>query len=75
MAIIVTSKGRKKSVFRHPKVMEAIKRFNPNDPEFIKAVQERNKKSEIEFENLKRKERTAEQRMALNRWIPIREKD
>ena len=75
MAVIISSKSRGKSVFSCPEVMDSIKNLDPNDPEFIKALRKRNKKTEAEFEDLKRRERVAEQRMALNRWIPIKEKD
>ena len=74
MAIII-AKSRNKSVFDRPGVTDAIKNFNPNNPEFVKALQERNEKTELEFENLKRRERAAEQRMSLSRWIPIRGRD
>ena len=73
MAIIIASKGRNRSVFNRPEFMDFIKRFNPNDPEFIKALQKRKEKTEAEFEELRRRERAAEQRMALDRWILIRD--
>ena len=75
MAIIVASKGRKNSIFNHPKVRDAIEHFNPNDPEFIKALQKANKKSEAFFDDLRRKEREAEYQLASRRWIPIRERE
>ena len=46
MAVIISSKSRGKSVFSCPEVMDSIKNFDPNDPEFIKALRKRNKKTE-----------------------------
>ena len=75
MPIIIASKGKKNSIFNHPKVKRAIEKFNPNDPKFIKALQERNKESKDCFDEMERKKRESERRMALNCHIPIRSRE
>ena len=73
--MIITSQGRKNSIFNHPKVKEAIEKFNPNDPEFTKALQEKNKETEALFDEMEQKRRKSEQQMALNCHIPIRSRE
>jgi len=70
MTVIVVSKRKKNSVFE--KCLKRMGTFNPNDPEFVKALRKKNEETKAWFDDFKRREQENERYLASMMGMRVR---